>query len=567
MIAFGGIPLRTSQIGSGGTGAHRTRSWLDAARKNGVRFVNVSPVRDDVADDLDAKWLPCRPIVLAMIHTMIAEDLVDQGFIDRYTTGWSQLSGYVMGRTDGHPKDAAWAAAISELPKEEIVSLARDAASIPTMIAGTLALQRADHGEQPWWAIIALAAATGQIGTRGGGFGLGYGAFASVANGLPLTDLPTLPRLANPVSIRVPVARLTDMLLHPGATYEYNGATSTYPDIRLIYWAGGNPFHHQQDLNRLHNAWQRPETVIVNESFWTATARRADIVLPATTTLERTDIGGAPPDEFLFHMPPVLAPFGEARDDYSIFAGLAARMGFEALFTLGRSAEEWVEAFYGEYASQHPGAPSYAEFCDEQYIRHDYPTDVPTNEVLLAGFRSDPGGAPLATPSGRIELFSRTIAGFGYQDCPGHPTWLEPQEWLGQANDYPIHLISSQPGQRLHSQHMQTAQDREPAGSPETVQIHPADAEARQISTGDTVRLFNDRGACLGVAQLTDGVRPGVVVLPTGAWFDSTDPGNVDATCRRGNPNVLTPDRGTSRLSQGSTAHSCLIQIEPTDTR
>ncbi len=85
----------------------------------------------------------------------------------------------------------------------------------------------------------------------------------------------------------IPVARLSDMLLHPGETYEFDGQRRRYPDIRLVYWAGGNAFHHHQDLNRLCEAWRRPETVVVHEQYWTAQAKFSDIVLPATTSLER----------------------------------------------------------------------------------------------------------------------------------------------------------------------------------------------------------------------------------------------------------------------------------------
>jgi biotin/methionine sulfoxide reductase len=117
------------------------------------------------------------------------------------------------------------------------------------------------------------------------------------------------------------------MLRNPGGAYDFNGERRTYPDIRLIYWAGGNPYHHHQDLNALHEAWQGPETIIVNEPWWTATAKRADIVFPATTPYEREDIGRSNLDDYLFHMPRLIPPVGEARDDYEIFAGLAERLG------------------------------------------------------------------------------------------------------------------------------------------------------------------------------------------------------------------------------------------------
>src|SRR5262249_61330702 len=105
---------------------------------------------------------------------------------------------------------------------------------------------------------------------------------------------PTLPQGRNPIGAFIPFARIADMLLHPGELFDFDGQRLTYPDIRLVYWCGGNPFHHHQHLARLRAALARPATIRVHDAFWTGMARHADIVLPATMTLERNDIGGAP---------------------------------------------------------------------------------------------------------------------------------------------------------------------------------------------------------------------------------------------------------------------------------
>ena len=128
------------------------------------------------------------------------------------------------------------------------------------------------------------------------------------------------------------------MLLNPGATYRLQRPDAlTYPDIRLVYWAGGNPFHHHQDLNRLREAFAAVDTLVVHELAWTATARHADIVLPATMTLEREDIGASQTDPLMVAMHRIAEPFGEARDDYAIFADLAERLGAREAFTEGRT--------------------------------------------------------------------------------------------------------------------------------------------------------------------------------------------------------------------------------------
>jgi len=179
--------------------------------------------------------------------------------------------------------------------------------------------------------------------------------------------------------------------------------------------------------------------------------------------------------------------------------------------------------------------------------------------ILMERFRTDPERYPLKTPSGRIEIFSDTVAGFGYDDCPGHPVWLEPLEWLGGAGpDAPLHMISTQPKTKLHSQmdHGPVSRKARIKGR-EPVMMHPDDARARGLEEGQIVRIFNARGACFAGLRISDTVRAGVVQIATGAWYDPDG-----ETCLQGNPNTLTPDKGTSRLAQGPIAHSCLVQIE-----
>lgn len=566
LVCFGGIALKNAQVNAAGLGRHRIRGWLRQAKRNGCRFVNLSPVRDDLAPELDAEWLALRPntdtaVMLGLAHTLVTEGHHDQSFLSRYCTGFEAFRDYLKGNADGQPKNAQWAAAISGLPAQRIRTLAREMAAQRTMINASWSLQRADHGEQPYWMAITLAALLGQIGLPGGGFTLGYGAVGSVGNGAPRLKLPSLPRLPNPVRRFIPVARISDMLLQPGTSFSYDGARYTYPDIRLVYWAGGNPFHHHQDLNRLRRAWQRPETVIVQDPFWTATARHADVVLPATTPLERDDIGGASQDNVLVAMKQALAPVGEACDDYTILAGLAERLGIAERFTEGRSAHEWLRYLYGQLRQRHTELPDFDSFWAREILEFDETLTGPAEQLLLADFRTDPHGHPLPTVSGRIELYSEAIAGLNLPDCPPHAAWLEPAEWLGAplAQRFPLHLLSNQPATRLHSQweHGATSQTAK-IGGREALCISPSDATARGIRDGDTVRVFNQRGQCLAGARVTATIRPGVVTLATGAPFQ---PEGRDDLEQSGNPNVLTRDVGTSALAQGPSAQTCLVDV------
>jgi biotin/methionine sulfoxide reductase len=570
IVSFGGMPLKNLQIEAGGTGEHSSTSAIQRLAGRGVEFVCISPIRADTADELNAEWLPAVPgtdtaIMLALAHTLIVHGRHDAAFLERYTVGFERFRRYLMGDDDGQSKDAAWAARLSGLDAETISRLALRMAATRTFITTTWSLQRADHGEQPIWMTIVLAAMLGQIGLPGGGFGIGYGSVNRM--GASRSPVPTLnrPYGKNPIRSYIPVARISDLLLNPGTTIDYNGERITFPDIKLVYWCGGNPFHHHQDINRLVRAWQRPETVIVNEIWWTPTARYADIVFPATTTLERNDIA-ASADRYMFAMHQAIAPVGDARNDFDIFAGMADRLGFRDAFTEGRSETEWLRHLYDvarQQASRYGiERPDFETFWQAGYVADPEPAPFD----FLGDFRANPEGKPLKTPSGRIEIYSERVASFGYDDCPGHPTWIEPTEWLGsrQAGRFKLHLISNQPTLRLHGQldNGPVSQASKIRGR-EPLWINPRDATERGISNGDVVRVFNERGACLAGAIVTDAVTPGVIQLQTGAWYDPDTPGRVGALDRHGNPNMLTLDKGTSKLAQGPSAQTVLVEVEP----
>jgi biotin/methionine sulfoxide reductase len=572
-LAFGGLSMKNTQLDTGGIAKHQTADWLKQCAANGVRFVIVSPVRDDVPPFLAAsgaaEWIPIRPntdtaMMLALAHEILANGLEDTAFLDRYCVGATAFRSYVMGETDGVAKTPAWAAAITGVPAERIASLAREIVSVRSMLTASWALQRADHGEQPFWMLIALASLVGQIGLPGGGFGFGYA--STGGQGVPRSAVtsPALPMGTNPTGSFIPVARIADMLMNPGVEYDFDGQRRVFPDTRMVYWSGGNPFHHHQDLNRLAQAFHRPECIVVHEPFWTATARHADIVLPATTTLERNDIGAGARDRTWSAMHQAIPPVEQSRNDFDIFGDLSQRLGIHAEYTEGRDELGWVRHLY-EVAAEKAAAkgvklPSFEQFWAEGGIELPMPTKPYT---MFEDFRIDPDGSPLGTPTGRIEIFSERIASFEYDDCPGHPVWIAPKEWLGnvgQTKSYPLHMISNQPRTRLHGQNDPGGPSRaSKIRGREPIWLHPDDAGARQIEDGQIVRVFNDRGAVLAGAVVTDRVMPGVVQLATGAWYDPTEPGGLD---KHGNANVLTRDEGTSKLGQGPSSHSALVQVE-----
>jgi biotin/methionine sulfoxide reductase len=567
VLAFGGMALKNAMVAGGGISEHLERGAMQAARARGCDFVLVGPLLSDLPKEAGAEWISNIPgtdtaLMLALVHTLVSEELHDTAFLDRFTVGWPVFERYLMGKADGQAKDADWAAPITGVPAEAIRTLARRLHGRRVLVTVAHSLQRAEHGEQPVWMGAVLAAALGQIGLPGGGYGYALGAIGYYGRRANAVPGPTLSQGRNRHGNFIPVARIADMLLNPGAEYRYNGRTRTYPDIRLVYWAGGNPFHHHQDLNRLRQAFARLDTLVVHELAWTATARHADIVLPATMTLEREDIGYSSHDPLMVAMHRIAPPFGEARDDYDIFAGLCRRLGVEEAFTEGRTSREWLRHLYartqqGLHEAGLP-APDFEEFWAKGTLALPQADD---DGGPWRAFREDPEANPLPTPSGRIEIASETIAGYGEASCPGHPAWLPPEEVPGPGT--PLHLVANQPATRLHSQldfgdHSVASKHR----GREVAAMHPDDARARGVADGDIIRLFNGRGACLAAVRLTTDIRPGVVQLATGAWYDPEDPEEERSLCVHGNPNVLTRDAGTSALAQGCTGQLTVVEVE-----
>lgn len=566
-LAFGGVSGRTAQISSGGTTSHDIETWLARGAANGMRIVNISPQASDMSGTPSAQWLPIRPgtdvtLMLALAHEVLASGKADLDFLSRYTSGWPQFRAYLLGEVDNQPKTPEWAAPICDIPPVDIRSLAQTMTSTPTMISVNWALQRAHHGEQPIWAGLALACILGQMGKPGCGFGFGYGSSAHIGRPVKVLPWPAFPQGEETETDFIPVARIADMLLSPGGVYTYKGQSRTYPDIRLIYWAGGNPYHHHQNLGRLEKAWRKPETVIVQDHSWTATVRRADIVLPCTSALEREDMMINSRDRTMIFMSQAIPVFKEARDDHEIFAALADRLGHGDAFREGRSAADWLEWLW--QGCRVVAANNGIELPDLEGFRAVGRIDLPGIEQdreSLGGFIADPAAHPLRTESGKITLFNQTIAGMGLKDCPGHPAWLEPAEWLGSARPEQLHLISGQPATRLHSQLDNGSVSRATkAGGREPCTLHPATAARLGVKAGDIVRISNARGSCLASLTISQAMRTDCIWLATGAWYDPQFLGGEWIEVH-GNPNAVTLDIGASGLSQGNVAHTTLVTV------
>ncbi|MFC3847580.1 molybdopterin guanine dinucleotide-containing S/N-oxide reductase [Helicobacter baculiformis] len=602
VVIWGADPLATLRIAWTATD-QRGLAYFEKLKKSQIKVICIDPVRTDTADFLGAEWIAPRPntdvaLMLGMAYQLVATNKHDKKFLDTYTTGFEVFLEYLQGKKDGVPKSPEWASEICGVSVATIKRLATLFASQQTMLMSGWAMQRAQHGEQPHWMLVTLACMLGQIGTKGGGFGLSYhysnggvptckggvisgmnalrrgiwkeGKFIGLVSEAHSEDVPEW--LDDGTSSAIPVARIADALLNPGKTLEHNGQKLIYPDIDFIYWVGGNPIVHQQDTNKNLRAWRKPRTVVVHEIYWTPTAKMADILLPITSAYERDDItmSGDYSNMHIIPMKQAIAPVGESKDDYQIFSDLSRHYGqeiFELFTQKNQKPKDFIREYY-ESARQQTKSfgelftpmPSFEEFWAKNVPITFQPTAESQEWVRFADFIEDPILNALGTDSGLIEIYSPRVASYKYQDCQGHPMWFEPSEWLGNASKQtPFHLITSHSKYRLHSQLCQTRlrdiyaiQGREP------ILIHKKDAKRLGIKNGDVVRVFNARGEVLAGAVVSDCIRQGVVRLCEGSWYDPDNKG----LCKSGSANVLTMDKPASRLSNGNCAHTSLVNIE-----
>lgn len=581
VIFWGSDPIVTNDIDWTST-LHNAMGYLRALReKKNIKTIAINPLKPDTAEYLGSEWIAPKPgtdtaIMLGMIYELETAGKVDHKFLDTYTAGSKEFLAYVMGKSDGVAKTPAWAAKISGVKEETIKKLAHDCAAKRTMIMIGWGPQRALYGEQPHWMAYALSACLGQLGLPGGGVGCNY----QYSNGgSPLATGPFIAglsgsarparRVKHPLNMAhaMPVARFADCFLNPGKTIDFNGNKVTYPDVKLVFWTGGNPFTHQPDTNKVRRAWKKPETVIVSDVVWTATARHADIVLPACTVFEHNDITniGTYSNDGIVAMQKAIEPQYEAKSDFQIYSELSRLMGFEKEFNGGLDEMGWIRRSYETArkfgARMQVQLPTFEEFWEKGYVLYDV-KEEDRRYTQLGDFRADPKKHALLTESGKVQLFSPKIASYGYDDCLGHPAYFEPIEGAVRPNaKYPLGLVACKSRYRLHSQLDNTTShnfanihDREPCW------INPVDAEKRGIQSGDIVKVESARGKLLAGAYVTDRVMPGVVVVHHGAWYDpqKTEDGEVDV---HGNSNTLTMDEPTSKLANGNVASTASVEV------
>ena len=588
VVLWGLNPMNTLKIAWSSTDCSGLE-FFHQLKKSGKTVIAIDPMRSETIEFFgdNAQWIAPHPMtdvamLMGIAHTLVKQGKHDKAFIEKYTTGYDVFEAYLMGKEDGVEKSAEWASKICGVPAKQLELLADIFSKNRTMLMAGWGIQRQQFGEQRHWMIVTLAAMLGQIGLPGGGFGFSYH-YSNGGN--PSRDAGVLPAMSaslgavagsdergwsatGKVMNSFPVARIVEALENPGQVYKHNGHERVFPDIKMIWWAGGGNFTHHQDTNRLIKAWQKPELVVISEIYWTAAAKHADIVLPITTSFERNDLTmtGDYSNQHLVPMKQVVEPQGEARNDFDVFADMAELLapGGREVYTEGKTEMEWLYQFYK--AAQQGGRaqriamPNFSKFWEDNQLIEMKWNEKNAQFVRYADFRENPIMNPLGTPSGKIEIFSKTIEGYQLEDCPPHPTWMEPTEYTGNAKQDELQLMTAHAAHRLHSQFNYAKIREEYAiADREPISIHPEDAKARGIKTGDLVRAYNGRGQVLVGALVTDGIKQGSVCIHEGGWPDLDKKTGI---CKNGGCNVLTLDIPTSRLANGCAANSALVRIE-----
>ncbi|OED41978.1 trimethylamine N-oxide reductase I catalytic subunit [Endozoicomonas sp. (ex Bugula neritina AB1)] len=588
IILWANDPLKNLQVGWN-CETHDGIGYIKQLRQKvldgSINVISIDPVVSKTQAFLECDQIYVNPqtdvaMMLGIAYEMIDKKWYEAQFVKSYALGFEEFKEYVLGESDKEPKTPEWASKICGVPATKIRELAKVLTTGRVQIMMGWAIQRQQHGEQPYWMAAVLATMNGQFGLAGGGISYGhhYSSIGTPSSGAASPSAFPLnpPEDAVPVfpskdykgySSTIPVARWVDAILSPGKEIPANGSIIKLPPIKMMIFSGNNPFNHHQDRNRMKEAFRQLECVVAVDFNWTATCRHADIVLPACTQFERhdVDIYGSYAVRGVLAMQKLVEPLFESRSDWDIWRNFAKYINRYKEYTLGMDEVQWLEHLYEECRAKNKGIydmPDFRDFWQAGFT----PFGEGKPWVRHADFRDDPEINQLGTPSGMIEIFSRKIDRYGYKNCKGHPTWMEKKERShgGPGSDkYPLWLQSCHPDQRLHSQLCEseeyratyTVQGREP------LYISPEDAKARKINDGDLVRVFNDRGQLLAGARVSDRYPPGVIRIHEGAWFGPTG-SEINAMDTYGDPNTLTLDIGTSDLAQATSAFTCIVEVE-----
>jgi anaerobic selenocysteine-containing dehydrogenase len=502
-------------------------TFVHQALDRGAEVVVVDPRRTETAERASMHVRP-RPgtdgaIALAVTHRLIERGWVDQPCVRDHVLGYEAFRESVRRLTP------AWAADVAGVPEAQVDGLAELLGTVkPATINAGFGLQRYTNSGQSLRAMIALVALTGNIGKPGAGW-----VFANLASHVfdavkdPLAFYP--PESPDGV-FRVSISTA---LLGPDML------AASDPPLRMAWVERGNPIAQSPETPTVLRAFRPLEFRVVVDHFLTDTAREADLVLPARSMFEQTDVIGAYWHDYLQLKQKAIQPPGEVKPESEVYRLLAERLGFPAEAVareLPGPSDSEVEAFLGaKLQAVDPGLT--LDRLRKGPVRAPGTSDVAFDDLRFP------------TPSGKIEILSDEAARRWGVDAL--PSWTEPVEWGGAApaGQYPLHLLTPNTKNRIHSQYGDLPSIR--ALDPEPlVQLAAEDARDRGLRPGDRARVFNDRGALTLRVRVDHGLRPGVVVVHNGWWL-----------AEGGGVNLLSKARETD-MGHGAAFHENLVEVE-----
>jgi anaerobic selenocysteine-containing dehydrogenase len=499
--------------------------WTRAqeAKRRGARLVAIDPYRSATAEKCH-EHIALMPgtdaaLAYAIMHVLVRDGLVDRDYVERHTVGFDALAARAR---EWSPDRAS---NVCRVPVDAIERLAHDYGTTrPAAIRVNYGMQRVAGGGNAVRAVACLPALVG--------------AWRDAAGGALLSSSGTYP-VDTAALERPDLIRGTPRTINMSAIGD--ALTSADPPVRAVFVYNSNPLAVAPDSSSVTRGFARDDLfVVVHDLFQTDTADYADVLLPATSQLEHFDIHDSYGHLYVQVNRPSIAPLGEALPNTEVFRRLAARMGFDEA-PLRESDESMARM------ALRRDDPRVASFDFDALVQDGFRRlDVPLDYAPFAHGR-------FPTPSGKCEFWSERLRGQGEDPLPAVVLPREsPQTNRTLAARYPLAFISPPARNFLNSSFANLPRFVDEERSPRLV-VHPDDAAARGIASGDALRIRNDRGAFHATAEVSERTRPGVVVAPS-VWWRKLAPGGQNA-------NAVTSQALTD-LGRAATFYDCLVEVE-----
>jgi molybdopterin guanine dinucleotide-containing S/N-oxide reductase-like protein len=560
---------------------------------------------------------------LAIIYMWIREGTYDKKYVATHAIGMDKVEDYVMGREDGIPKTPEWASSKCGIPEWTIKALAREFAAKRTSIGHYFGggMIRGPYSHEPARLEVILLGMQGlgkpgvhqsQIcmmgmprANLGGQASMHRPIEVSIDKPGPWDRKPWLPTIdthtLNSYSKQfIPKTLLQEAILNPPISFWGTGAIIDPPEGQFIQYTypipkeeGGTEIHMiwtdtpcrttcWNDGNKTLKALRSPkiECIVAQHPWLENDCLGADIILPSSTTFEVEDIlpsirqGG---ESFLSMaiQKPAIPPIGESKSDYEVVVEVSKKLNLEQEVTEGKTIQEWIQYMFFDHWKL-ADSVDWKELNEKEYYVFPTARDWEQDPPGLYKFYEDPEANPLPTPSGKLEFFSERLATHfpDDQERPPVPKWIENGESHDErlsgerANKYPLLQMSNHGRWRVHAQHDDISWTRETPTCKvrgydgymyEPLWMNPIDAQKRGIRNGDIVKTYNERGAVLGGAYVTERLRQGVVYMDHGARCDWIIPGELD---RGGAINLISPYNLISKNCNGMASSGYLVEVE-----